>query len=304
MALASVNPKAAVLAVAAAPFAGSFYFHEGLYSFCLGLVMYFVVIGYWIRQERNPSVKRTIILALLLIILYFAHLIGLVMAAMCMATMLIARLALARRDGTEAIHAAWRWAARNAVAILPAFSAAVFFVLTEHSDRFVALAKLHAHSWPYRLRNLLSWMKSFSPMELGPAALHAVLFAGIAIWFLKRRHWKLQRNDGFLLVAGLYLILFLASPPAWGVITILIRLACFPYFALLLWFASEPLEDAQRRRLDRVVAIVSVVVTLSLVVSHIRSYAQINPYIQEYADAESHVPSERHAAADRVRRGG
>jgi hypothetical protein len=279
------------LAVAGAPFAGNFYLHEGLYSFCFSLVLYFIVIGYWVRQERRPAVYKTILLAGLLMLLFLAHLVSLVLGAIFIALMLIVRLVRARREGSGAVNAVWRSVVRNTLAMLPAFLAALHFILTEHSTRFAVLARLHAHPWSYRLRNLVSWMKSFQPIELGPAMLQAALFGGITIWLLHRRKRNGRPNDVYLLLAGVYLLVFLLSPSALaGGSMIIIRLACFPFFALLMWFASEPLEDRQRRGRDVLVSGVSAIVLVALLVIHLRSDARIIPYLQEFANAEALVP--------------
>jgi hypothetical protein len=289
-ALASIDASRTTLAVAAAPFAANFYFHLGLYSFCFGLALYFFVIAYWLRQERRPALHKTIVLAALLLLLYFAHMVPLVLAELFIALMLLLRLLRARSSGPEAVRTAgWR-VALSALAMAPASVLALIYLLTNHSTRFAAPGP-NDHFWPLRLRYVVSWMKSFQPIEFGPGILQTMLFTGLVAWLIRRRRGRFRPNDVYLAAVGMYFCVFLLSPPsAAGGSMILVRLACFPFFAILLWVASEPLENETRRRLDLTVSAISSVAFAGLLLCHLQSYARINPYLQEFADAESLVP--------------
>ncbi|MCD4664702.1 MAG: hypothetical protein K8R68_05470, partial [Bacteroidales bacterium] len=55
------------------PFSYTSLFLFGYYNFSLAFLPFFVCFGYWINIENNLNIKKTIVLALLITILYFSH---------------------------------------------------------------------------------------------------------------------------------------------------------------------------------------------------------------------------------------
>lgn len=56
------------------PFIYSFLFYCGFYNFCLGIVLLFFTAGKWIDSKDHPDFWKGLILSVLFLVLYFAHL--------------------------------------------------------------------------------------------------------------------------------------------------------------------------------------------------------------------------------------
>lgn len=296
--MSAVRPRGGRLAIAAFPMAASFYFYEGLYSFYFGIIVFLIVIGFWIREERRPTRLKTALLSGLLVLLYFSHPMPLGMAYLFIGETIVWRIWLARSnpDALQKARAAF-W--RNCLAAAPSFALLASFVLTEHSSRAAEEFMRHPHGWFYRLRNLISWMKSYQLVELGPASVVMCMIVAVTAWLLWRRahsprpHFrKLHAFDAPFFIAALYLALFLGTPSklGGGGAGIVMRLAGFPFFAILIWWSTQPICRRARQRLEATVAIVSTLALISMVVLHARSSARLTPYLEEIENAEAQIP--------------
>lgn len=69
------RPGAGFLALLAFPLVYSAVFQYGFYNFCLSVVLFLVVLGYWRRHffARLPTLRHVVGLVSLLLVLYFAH---------------------------------------------------------------------------------------------------------------------------------------------------------------------------------------------------------------------------------------
>src|SRR5262249_30516221 len=54
----------------------------GFYNFCLSLVMFFVVLGYWLGHRGAFTLRSTLILLSLTMLLYFCHLVAVLAAGL------------------------------------------------------------------------------------------------------------------------------------------------------------------------------------------------------------------------------
>ena len=79
-ALQAIRPPAGLLTLLVSPFIYNRLLHMGFYNFSLSLPMFFFVLGYWVRYRDRLTCRRTCTLALLTLVLYFCHLVSLVMA--------------------------------------------------------------------------------------------------------------------------------------------------------------------------------------------------------------------------------
>ena len=305
-ALSSIGRRVEWLALLILPVTANFYLHEGLYNYCFSLAFFFVVVGYWLRHGRHLTARQALCFSLLTGLLYFSHLIGFIMAGIMIAGV------IAWRGDWRSGRSGMKGTIRTLLAAMPWILLAGWFLVTEHSDRMVRLAAVHAVPWSHRLRNVLSWMKSYRPEELGAAGLEVGFILCLTVWLLRGRQratisgkhserirqLRVARFDPFIAVVAAYAIIFLISPrAAAGGSLIVIRLACFPLFALLFWAAGQIcgglLRRSSEQRLQFAVAIVSCVATVFLIGSHTSSYARLNPYLAEFADMEAAIPAAR-----------
>ena len=58
--------------------------HMGLYNFGYSIGLFLIAAGYWLRSPARLGYRRTLTLAGLLVLLYFAHVISLVAACLLM----------------------------------------------------------------------------------------------------------------------------------------------------------------------------------------------------------------------------
>src|ERR1700704_1494653 len=77
--LGLIQPHARFLSILSFPLIYSVPLHAGLYNFCCSLPVFFFTLGYWIKYRGAFSLGNAINLGLLLLILYFCHLISFLM---------------------------------------------------------------------------------------------------------------------------------------------------------------------------------------------------------------------------------
>src|SRR5262249_31094890 len=72
-AVRNIRPDAGFVALLAFPFVPNLFFHMGFHNFCYSLPLFFFVVGYWLKHRTEFTWRRTAILGLLGLILYFCH---------------------------------------------------------------------------------------------------------------------------------------------------------------------------------------------------------------------------------------
>jgi len=79
-ALQAIHPASAFLSVLAFPLVHNFMLHMGFYNFAYSLPLYGFVLGYWLRHHDCLTLRTTLTLATLALLLYLAHPVSLVAA--------------------------------------------------------------------------------------------------------------------------------------------------------------------------------------------------------------------------------
>jgi hypothetical protein len=235
-------------------------------------------VGYWLKHRRHFGLRPVIMLAAVLLAGYVCHLVPTAMAGFFV-------VVLALIMGGGGVSARLRRLAPVIVAGAPVALLAIWFLLSQRSTQ-------HMDPYPYpsrlwRLKDLVSFQKAFSRREVILAAMNFALFAGVSVWLLLRRQRRRFNVgvDAFLLMAVFCGALFFVMPDAGaGGILLVVRLAMFPFLALLLWWAAQPIGSEAFHRLRLACTTVATTVTLLLVASMSVSYAQLAPY---FRDAES-----------------
>ena len=118
------------------------------------------------------------------------------------------------------------------------------------------------------------------------------LFAGVSGWLLWRRRSRrfVAGLDALLLIAGLSAALLLVVPDAGaGGSMLVVRLAIFPFLALLLWWGAQPIGSQGFRRVRLACTIVSTAVVLLLFASLCFSYPRMVPYLQDIESGILHT---------------
>jgi len=256
-ALRAIDPRAGFLAVLAFPFLYNFMFNMGFFNFCISLAAFFFALGYWLKHGERMGPGRTVLLALLILWVYFCHPVTLVVAVAALLTLAGWRMLLdllaapGRRFAPAALwHGFRRWLLAPALACLPPLLLIASFVSSRAGSRIEMLpmwVKIKHLAGLYSLVSLSIW-------TIPLAIALALLFYGVAALCLRARWGRpLQPGDGLLLAAAVLAVAFFAAPSQLsGGGFVNHRLLLFPFLTLILWFGT--FKHPVRRRLGLQIA--------------------------------------------------
>jgi hypothetical protein len=285
-ALNAVRPGAGFLAVLAFPFAQNFLYHMGFFNFSYSLAVFFLVVGYWLRHQARFGPRQTLTLAALVMLLYFCHLVSVVMALLVVGTLGLAWTLLdLRKAGARAA-----WDAARSRLVLPAcaFVPAVLLGLAFLGRQGAAAASEFSAAALWQRLWQLEVLVSYFPGERLLAVALCWGLLGLSAWVLavRLRTRRLGGADALLLVAALAVVAYFAAPSSLsGGSFVNTRLSLFPFFILLLWLGTHPFGPVGRRLIEVAAALAA----LGLLALHGLAYARFNDYLAEYASAREHL---------------
>lgn len=286
-ALKALDPRAGFLAVLVFPFLFSFFFHMGFFNFCFSLAAFFFSVGYWLKHAEEMGIGRTMILALLVLWVYFCHPSTLVVTVTVLVTLAgwRALLALRAQPDRQIWKSILRWLLPPVIAALPALGLMSSFVKSR-ADSPIVMMSLWRKVWSLTTLHSLA---SLTVWTIPVATVLALLFYAVAVLCLRERRSqgrRLQVGDGLLLtVAGLILAFFVAPDQVSSGGFINDRLLLFPFLTAILWFGT--LEHPARRRLG--VQVVAAGIALAFLGLFAVKYAQLNRGLAGIAAAGEHV---------------
>jgi hypothetical protein len=276
-ALEGVRPGAGWLTVLIFPFAQHFLFHMGFYNFCYSLGVLFLAVAYWLRHADHFGVRQTLTLAALIVLLYFCHLVAVVMLLMLVGSLAAGWTLLDRRP---------RRLLGPALAFVPALALGVAFLGRQgQAMRWEIAPPVLA----MRLLDLEVLVSYFDAERL----FSRLTFLGLAVLsaYVLLTRWRarlLEKRDLVLAVAALAVVAYLAAPSVLsGGSFVNTRLGLFVFFFLILWLGAHPFGP----RLKRAVQAVATFIALALLGLHAWAYAEFNTYLQEYAALDSRLKS-------------
>jgi hypothetical protein len=280
-ALRAVNPRAGFLAVMAFPFVYNYLFNMGFFNFCWSLAAFFFAVGYWLRHGEQMGPGRTVVLALLMLWVYFCHPVTLAVNVAVLLTLAVWRMLLDLRatPGRPASGELWR-AFRHrllapALACVPPLALIAAFVGRRTGARISMMpmwVKLKQLAGLYSLSSLTRW-------TIPLAILLAFLFYWLAaLCQRERRGLPLQTGDGFLIATGILTVVHFAAPSELaGGGFINQRTVLYPFLTLLLWLGT--FEHPARRRLR--VQIAAAGIALAFLGLILWKYAQLDRFLSE-----------------------
>jgi len=283
--LRTIRPDGIFLTVLIFPFVYNFLLHMGFYNFSYSLVMFFFVVGYWLKHYEGFTRRDMLMLTVLSLVLYFCHIVSLLTAYMAIGllTMWFMGCALAHQLRTrpftlQALPAALR--ARVLVplfALLPALVLVAIFLLQHGTAR--GPTPPGAHLW-HRLYHLAPLI-SYDEREGLWSTVFVWLFIAVVGYLLvsKIAHRRGDRWDGLLLVAAGYSVVYFAAPDEMsGGGLINHRMSLYLFFALMLWCGAQPYH----RMVKRGIQMVAVGIALALLGLRVPRYVELNEYLEEY----------------------
>jgi hypothetical protein len=296
-ALGAIRPEARDLWPLVLPFVYSHFLHLGFYNLAFAAVPFFVVLGYWSRRGGRLGPRETGALALLLLLLYFCHLVTFLLALGALG-LLAAAYGLGDLRGTD--PGRWTVAGTRVLALtlaaLPSLFLALRFLASQRTER-----SEDGPSFLDRWGDLwrITELSSHDERELWLSSALGLLLLAVAalLLVLKVRRGDWRPADAWLaVVAGFACAYFLAPVTALktpgstaGGGTTHDRVSLYVYLALLVWVAAQDLAGPARQAL----VAASLVLFAGLVGLRLPRYAEMNDGLAEY---RSIAPSlDRHA---------
>jgi hypothetical protein len=271
--LNSVEREGAFFSLLAFPFIYNYLLHMGFYNFSLSFPLMFLSIGYWWRRRDRWRDWQVIVgLNLLLILIYFCHIVSQLLAIM--AILLLALLHHRRK-----IHRALFLV----LALIPSYLLPFYYVYTRGTRRSGRWPSGDLWGYFAKIGSLTSY--DLREYHLGRAL--AILFAALVIYTIVwektglikgRLRPQIGLRDGFLLLAVVFFLLYFYMPDGMsggGFITT--RLNLYPFIIILPW-----LSPYLWRPVKYGVGVIAIVLTLIHLGFTTYYYDVLNKGLEEY----------------------
>jgi hypothetical protein len=258
----------------------------GFYNFSYSLVMYFFVVGYWLKHHEGFTLRRAMMLTMLSSLLYFCHIVSLLagyMAIGLLATWFMC-CDLAHQLRKRQFNLWALWAALRSRVLIPLYAVLPTLILVANFllQRGTAQGSSPhiANLWK-RLYHLDSLVLYADEREGWVLTAFVWLFIGVTghVLVLKVARHRGNRWDGFLVLVAGYIVMYLTAPDGMsGGRFISHRLNLYPFLALVLWLGAQ----SYHKVIKWGIPIVATGIALSLLGLHVQKYAELNSYLKEY----------------------
>jgi hypothetical protein len=269
----TVDESRRAVAFVAMPFAYNFLLHMGFYNFCIGAALYFIVLAVWWRRRDRPDARTLTLIASLLVLIYFSHVLPAVLAVGSIGILWLATL----RGRRVAAHA------RHLIAFVPLVPLFLWFLRNRGVERVSGVWDLGG------LLNYLRWFTVVTTFDTYQARFGtglSYLFIALIVVTLARRRWRFEEGDAFLLVTFALLAIFLRSPRMMsGGTMILERMALFVTLSPLAWLAPR-----LPRRATAAMVILLTILSLVYGTYLVRRYRGISRRVAQLVRSADEVP--------------
>ena len=271
------------LAFFAFPLTFSFAFNYGFYNFSYSEISFLVVAGFTLRNRGQFTRKRGAILAGLLTLTYFTHVVGFLEAILFVAAVLGVDWMIERKRGQA------RFNRRTLIllvgVLMPSLVLAGWFFLGTRT----AIPSGYALQPFVRLQlfSLALGVTSYSRYESFLTLLAALALAMLVVVVLRMRGrpvLSLRATDAsalFSVVAGVAALIAPFQVESGGSF-IFQRLALFPVFGVVLWVAAYPV----RRELLIAAAAAALVAAVGLGVMRLPTYQKLDAIVTDFMSVE------------------
>jgi hypothetical protein len=287
--LRTIRPDGAFLTVLIFPFVYNSLLHMGFYNFSYSLVMFFFVVGYWLKHYERLTLYNTMMLSSLSLVLYFCHIFSLVLAYMAIGLLTMWWMGCDLIHPSDAhmrtrqlnLQALWAVLGERVLvllyALLPTIILVAIFLLRQGTARGSAPPTAHLWQSLYHLDVLISYDE-----REGWWALMLVWFFIALLGYLlisKIAYRRGHRWDGLLLVVTGYSVVYFTAPNAMsGGGGISGRMSLYVFLALILWCGAQ----SYHRIVKRGIQVVATGIALALLGLHVQKYVELNEYLEEY----------------------
>jgi hypothetical protein len=251
----SIQSKAAYVSYFIFPLTYSFVFFMGFYNFSIGLLFMFLALRFWIQLlDTNHSVQKIFILALLLTLIYFSHLVVFLISLFVMGILTL--MITLKTIGTQSLKTKdflfsffKHLIALFMSAIVPIILMVSYFTSRSYSGTGTFIEPTELVKWLTNGRPLIAldyekelpYTKGISFIVIGYFVI--ALIIRIARLFSKsdldeKNKWF--GTDSFLIAATGLLFLYFVLPDSDGVAGyVSVRLALLIYLFSILWLSTQ-----------------------------------------------------------------
>ena len=288
-ALRGIRHDSGFLAFLIFPFIYNYLWHMGFYSFSYSLAVFFLLMGYWIRNREQFIPRKTVTLAFLSLLLYFCHMVSLVMAYVAIAVLTFWHMLFDliqdkpgwRRFDFQVLRKTFE---RRVIPLILAFLPTAILVVMFLSRQGVESPEIgirRSFHWLLKdltqMESLVSFQKEEYFCSIGLGILFAGLLLYLAVSRIKQR--RLDLWDGLLVVAFGYGLIYFLVPNAMSEGSFITdRLNLYPFFALLLSFGVP----SYLKSVKWGTVFIAIVITAAFLGLHTLKYSELNDYLAEY----------------------
>ncbi|MGB7572754.1 MAG: hypothetical protein WBN53_02750 [Thermodesulfobacteriota bacterium] len=287
-ALRSIRPDSGFLTFLMFPFIYNYPLHMGFYSFSYSLAVFFFLMGYWMRNHEQFTLRKMVRLAFLSLLLYFCHIVSLVMAyvgiTLLALWLILSDLTQDKPGPRFDFQVLWKSFERRVIPLVLAFLPTIILVVMFLSWQGIESPETGIRRSLYwllkdltQMESLVSFQREESLCSIGLGILFAGLFLYLVV--LKMRQRRPDRWDGLLAVILGYVLIYLFAPNAMSEGSFITdRLNLYPFFAFVLWFGVP----SYLRSVKWGTVLVTIVITAASLGLHTLKYSELNDYLAEY----------------------
>ena len=280
----SANGEAVWLSYLIFPFTYNYLLSLGFYNFSLGLIGLFIVLSFWIKNQETitSSVKKTVILSILLILVYFSHVLMFSTALLAIACYtLITFLNQWFEDGR--FENAFRIHLKKVLVLLvsslvPLVLLFFYFANRPDSGSPVFLSKTELFSWLGKMNPLICYSVGLEKIStiITNVVLFGLMIGGLIIRVRARKSATgnskknvLSIHDVWLLISLIMLLLLFIVPDQNKMASIIsMRFAFLFFLFLIIWIST--MKHSKRFIL---------ICSLLILVFHIKRVRHLDPVI-------------------------
>jgi hypothetical protein len=280
----SIFPANGALTTLCLPFIFHTVFHWGFFNYAASVVLFFLLVGHWLRHRAHSKWKSRLMLGVLMLLLLLAH-----PVSYCLGMGLIAcqwggeTLAALIKRQKDAMQVQVRTLLTTTLAALPSLVLFAMFMVNQGTDTVPGNTKFHTLFHDFLE---LKCLVLFEDAEKALPIILSILIGLLGVAALVRLAKRPPVYEGILVMLALSLYAYFNQPAVVGGVGVVpARLQFYPYLIVLCWLVTIPWP----RWLLRVACIAGFVLTATLFSMRLPSFALYSDAAEEFVTAKDHM---------------